>query len=168
MCRRSLSRRSPSALGERHAQTPRFADHKSKLIPSWAWRWLAIVVAVGAFYLWAHGRGVDQGKAQAGAAYAKIEAARAKAQADADAERDKRQAQAEEDQAKRNADFAAKSQAAAQQAAALNTKIAMLVAKQKAAPECDAPAEDRAALNEQISFANAQVGNANANVEAQK
>jgi len=138
---------------------------KLRLVPAGAWRAfglaVAIVVAVGGFYFWAHGRGFDQGEAKAHAAHAKIEAARVKAQAAAEDERDRRQAQAEEDQAKRNAEFATRDEAAAKKAAALSTRIALLVAKQKVMPECDVPAEDKAVLNESIQTANARIGLAN-------
>ncbi|QYG03995.1 hypothetical protein [Massilia sp. NP310] len=130
-----------------------------------AWRALAlavaVVAAVGGFYHWAHGRGFDQGEAKANAAHAKVEAARVKAQAEADAARSKKQAEAEADQAKANAAFMARNQAAAKESANLRAKLAAQLAKRAPMPECDAPAEDKALLNEAIKAANARIGLAN-------
>lgn len=138
---------------------------KIRLVPPAAWRALALAVAVvavvGGFYHWAHSRGFDQGEAKANAAHAKVEAARVKAQEEADADRNKRQAEAEADQAKANAAFMAQNQAAAKESANLRAKLASQLAKRAPMPECDAPAEERALLNEAIKAANARIGLAN-------
>jgi hypothetical protein len=123
---------------------------KLQMIPGRAWKWLAVaiavVLAVWGFYSWSHGRGYDEAKAEWATATARAEADRVERQAKVDA-----------DQAKRNAAYAEKSDAAAKTANALNSKIAGLVAKQKRMSECDVPAEDKAALNEQIEAANDNV-----------